>query len=62
MLAEKVLLEGCDPLDVIAPFEVLHAGGRGVDRCAHRRPGLGRRATRCRQRDWREWTMVVELR
>ncbi len=28
MLVQIVLFDGCDPLDVIAPFEVLHAGAR----------------------------------
>jgi transcriptional regulator GlxA family with amidase domain len=28
MLAQIVLFDGFDPLDVIAPYEVLHAGGR----------------------------------
>jgi putative intracellular protease/amidase len=31
MLAQVVLFDGFDPLDVIAPFEVLHAGGRYTD-------------------------------
>jgi putative intracellular protease/amidase len=31
MLAQVVLFDGFDPLDVIAPFEVLHAGGVYTD-------------------------------
>jgi putative intracellular protease/amidase len=31
MLAQVVLFDGFDPLDVIAPFEVLHAGGTYTD-------------------------------
>jgi len=31
MLAQVVLFDGFDPLDVIAPFEVLHAGGMYTD-------------------------------
>ena len=27
MLAQIILFDGFDPLDVVAPFEVLHAGG-----------------------------------
>ena len=62
MLTQIVLCDGCDPLDVIAPFEVLHAGGRGVDRGAHRRAGLGRRAKACRRRDRSDRATVGTLR
>ncbi|GHB08766.1 MULTISPECIES: DJ-1/PfpI family protein [Streptomyces] len=31
MLAQIVLFDGFDPLDVVAPYEVLHAGGAAAD-------------------------------
>ena len=50
MHAQIVLFDGFDPLDVIAPYEVLYAGGTASGGAGERGAGLRRRAARGGQR------------